>query len=251
MERQVAALFVHDENGRLVASNLRESNAPAGADPPPRFFLGLTRHGSLWRFRADLPDALVRELARLAAAERTPGDLDALPERHDVMRERLAAAAPIEQVFHGAAFRFPEVLPAPAGVAGMRFRVQRGFDPSAFYGSPALHSFDASYSLDDASELVALDVGDERLPVHWVEDELGRGFRMRAHLYVQDRRPVALPFVGGLTLAATQLVSGTRPVTLIAFRGLGSDSGAEAMRRAAREWIRSAWEEYGRMCAAP
>jgi GNAT superfamily N-acetyltransferase len=66
----------------------------------------------LWRFRADLPGPLVRELARLAAAERAPRDLDALPEREAVLRARLAAAAPVEQVFHGAAFRFPESLVA-------------------------------------------------------------------------------------------------------------------------------------------
>ena len=91
MERQVAALFVHDANGRLTQSRSSGGEGPA-------------------------PDALVSELARLASAEPAPGDLDALPERHAVMRERLAAAAPVEHVFHGAAFRFPEALPASTGV---------------------------------------------------------------------------------------------------------------------------------------
>ena len=43
--------------------------------------------------------------------------LDALPERDAAIRERLAAAAPIEEVFHGAAFRFPAALPRPAHAA--------------------------------------------------------------------------------------------------------------------------------------
>ncbi len=113
MEWQAAALFVHDANGRLVESNECD---PGRRAPAPRFFLGLTPHGNLWRFRADLPDARVRELARLAAAERPARDLDALPERDGALRERLAADTPVEHVFHGAAFRFPEALPSPSDV---------------------------------------------------------------------------------------------------------------------------------------
>ncbi|MDX1648678.1 MAG: GNAT family N-acetyltransferase [Myxococcota bacterium] len=105
MELQTRALFVHDARGRLRARN------EPGAAPPPRLFLGRTRVGALWRLAADLPPPLVRDLARLAAAERRVGDPSRDPERLAVMRERLETHAPVEAIWRGPAFRFPEALP--------------------------------------------------------------------------------------------------------------------------------------------
>ncbi|MBW2242922.1 MAG: GNAT family N-acetyltransferase [Deltaproteobacteria bacterium] len=97
----------HDELGRLTAWN-----AVAGEDATaPAFFFGRTRHGNSWRMRNDLPDELVRELARLASAERTTDDLEAMPERLPALRERLETWAPVRRVWHGPAFRFPEPRP--------------------------------------------------------------------------------------------------------------------------------------------
>lgn len=112
MALRARTLFACDANGRIVARR----DPAASREPAPRFFLGRTRHGHLWRFRADLPDALVRDLARLAAAERTGGDLDAPPEREIFFRERLEAFAPVEQMLAAAAFRFPDPLPGDAAV---------------------------------------------------------------------------------------------------------------------------------------
>lgn len=117
MERQVAALYEVDAEGRLAGSRLLGE-----PEATPRFFLGLTGHGNLWRFRADLPRERVRELARLAAAEPAPRDPDALPERDAALRERLEDDAPISRVFHGAAFRFPERLPDPGGAVELAAR---------------------------------------------------------------------------------------------------------------------------------
>lgn len=103
------ALFAHDARGRLVAWNR------PGAAPPPRLFLGRTRSGVLWRLAADLPGSLVRELARLAAAEHAAPDPARDPERWVVMRRRLEEHAPVEDVWRGPALRFPERLPAPDG----------------------------------------------------------------------------------------------------------------------------------------
>jgi RimJ/RimL family protein N-acetyltransferase len=107
MALQVEALFAHDARGRLL-----RAGGPDGGGPP-RFFCGRTRHGSLWRFAADLPEALVAELARLLAAERSDWPLEALPERMQSLRERLEEAAPVELVHHGPAFRFPAESAAP------------------------------------------------------------------------------------------------------------------------------------------
>jgi hypothetical protein len=113
MALQARTLFACDANGRIL-----ERREPAASRAPaPRFFLGRTRHGHLWRFRADLPAALVRDLARLAAAERADHDLDLPPEREAALRERLEAFAPVEHVYAGPAFRFPDALPGGSDAA--------------------------------------------------------------------------------------------------------------------------------------
>ena len=110
MTLQVDALFVADARGRL-----QQRRGPGSdVELPPRFFFGRTRHGNLWRFAAGLPETLLVELARLAAAERIGRPLEAPPERIESFRARLEAEAPIESVYHGPAFRFPE----PEAAAG-------------------------------------------------------------------------------------------------------------------------------------
>jgi hypothetical protein len=104
MVLQARTLFAFDANGRILA---RRSPATS-PEPTPRFFLGRTRHGHLWRLRADLSASLVRDLARLAAEERVDRDLDLPPEREAALRAALEAHAPIEHVYAGPAFRFPE-----------------------------------------------------------------------------------------------------------------------------------------------
>jgi RimJ/RimL family protein N-acetyltransferase len=111
MALQVEVLFASDARGRL----LRPSPPAEAAAPPPRFFLGRTRHGHLWRFGAGVPERTVAELARLAAAERVGWPLEQPPERNEPLRARLAADAPIEHTHHGPAFRFPELAPPSGG----------------------------------------------------------------------------------------------------------------------------------------
>ncbi len=60
------ALFTHDENMRLVAVN----EPWPGEAPAPRFFLGRTVAGTtLCRFRHDVPEELIAQLAELCADE--------------------------------------------------------------------------------------------------------------------------------------------------------------------------------------
>jgi hypothetical protein len=116
MALQLDALFESDADGRLLRWRSPGSEAERR---PPRFFLGRTRHGQLWRFGADVPPACVVELARLAALERLDRPLEEPPERLEALRARLAADAPVERVFHGPAFRFPPLddgRPDPAAV---------------------------------------------------------------------------------------------------------------------------------------
>ena len=58
MSIHVRALFTHDGESRLLCINEPDS----AVAPAVRLFLGRTRAGNIWRFRADLPAKLVQEL---------------------------------------------------------------------------------------------------------------------------------------------------------------------------------------------
>ncbi len=110
LDLQVDALFTHDPAGRIVAIN------EPGGGPAPRFFLGRTRTGNLWRVRHDLPEATARQLDALAAAEPVQDDLHAEPQNMAAFLGALRADQDIQSVYSGPAYRFPDGLPAPAGL---------------------------------------------------------------------------------------------------------------------------------------
>lgn len=103
MEIHVRALFSHDGRDQLLLVN-----EPGGTAPAPRLFLGRTRAGNVWRFRADLPKALVDELEALCADEPVVDDLRGLPRRAGEYTRLLDAHAPARVVEAGPAYRFAE-----------------------------------------------------------------------------------------------------------------------------------------------
>jgi RimJ/RimL family protein N-acetyltransferase len=106
LELQAGALFTYDSAGRIVATN-----EPDGG-PAPRFFLGRTRMGNLWRLRNDLPEVTALRLNELAAAEPVVDDLRAEPTKMDSFLEALSADQEVRHVWSGPAFGFPDTLPA-------------------------------------------------------------------------------------------------------------------------------------------
>src|SRR5690348_15178476 len=105
-QMQAAALFVHDDRGRLL-----RINEPDPTDPAPRFFLARTVAGNLWRVRCDLPADLAAALERLAADEPVVRDLHE-PARH--MAEYTALLqqhAPLSSTDAGPAYYLPELDP--------------------------------------------------------------------------------------------------------------------------------------------
>ena len=100
-------LFEHDAQGRIV-----RNREPSGARPP-RFYLGRSRLGNVWRMRDDLPGDAVNRLSRLAGKEPPADEQFTAPERSEAFRDVLRQSAPITFEWRGPAFAFPEELAAP------------------------------------------------------------------------------------------------------------------------------------------
>ena len=105
---QVDALFTHDPDGRI-----RWTNEP-GETPAPRFFLGRTREGNLWRFRYDVPLGAERGLETLLAEEPVTDDLRREPAHLDAYRALLREHTPIPCEESGPAYYFPPEIEAPS-----------------------------------------------------------------------------------------------------------------------------------------
>ncbi|MEP7291458.1 MAG: GNAT family N-acetyltransferase [Chloroflexota bacterium] len=108
IQMQVEALFVHDSSSRLL-----RINEPDPPDPAPRFFLGRTQAGNLWRTRYNLPPDLAAELARLAADEPVAADFRAPPRHEAEYLQLLEQHAPPVTRYSGPAYSLPQ-LDAPA-----------------------------------------------------------------------------------------------------------------------------------------
>jgi hypothetical protein len=100
MRLHVCVLFTHDARSRLL-----RVNEPTGGGPAPRFFLGRTREGNLWRVRADLPETLIAELESLAADEPV-GELEQPPRHSEAYLRLLASHAPTTEPWTGPAYHF-------------------------------------------------------------------------------------------------------------------------------------------------
>ena len=108
MAIHVQALFIHDSNSRLLLVN-----EPDGGGPAPRLYLGRTRTGNLWRFRADLPASLIQELEALCANEPAPAEFSAAPRHIEEYLRLLKTHAPVRKLYMGPAYHFTE-YPEPS-----------------------------------------------------------------------------------------------------------------------------------------
>src|SRR5262245_52278295 len=108
MAIHVQALFIHDSDSRLMLVN-----EPDGGGPAPRLYLGRTRMGNLWRFRADLPAILIEELEALCVDEPAPAEFSAAPRHIEEYLRLLETHAPVRKLYMGPAFHFTE-YPEPS-----------------------------------------------------------------------------------------------------------------------------------------
>lgn len=104
MSMHVDALYTHDGDLRLLYVN-----EPTGAiRPAPRFYLGRTVEGAVWRFRSDLPTDIVQLLETLCRNEPTIHDPREKPVHSAEYIRILAPHASIQRVWMGPAFCFPD-----------------------------------------------------------------------------------------------------------------------------------------------
>jgi RimJ/RimL family protein N-acetyltransferase len=101
MAIHVQALFTHDAHSRLLFVN-----EPGGGDPAPRLFLGRTRAGNLWRFRADLPEILIEELEALCVDEPVGKEFRSPPRHFAAYVRLLETHAPVHKLWMGPAYQF-------------------------------------------------------------------------------------------------------------------------------------------------
>ena len=106
MTIHVEALFTHDASLRLEFINepwVSKSNRR----PSPRFFLGRTVAGNIWRFRSDLPTSLVKQLEVLCVNEPVTSNLSRKPKHFEAYVRLLEAQEPIQQVWIGPTYHIP------------------------------------------------------------------------------------------------------------------------------------------------
>jgi RimJ/RimL family protein N-acetyltransferase len=109
---QISALFVSDAPGRL--RYIREPGyEEAELDPAPRFFMGRTLHGNVWRFRHDLPAAVVQAVDQVCRTEPIAVNLID-PPQHAMAIRALNKHTPITHEERGPAYWIPEGVHASA-----------------------------------------------------------------------------------------------------------------------------------------
>ena len=105
MQLHVQALYHLDERSRLTSIN--DWNGGVA----PRFFLGRTDQGNVWRFRNDVSRDMCDELDLICQGE--PPATSAQPTYSAAFQRILSAQAPTDQVWRGPAYWFPyEAVPS-------------------------------------------------------------------------------------------------------------------------------------------
>ena len=128
LDLHVAALFTQDEHGNLVATNDPEADRVAA----PRLYLGRSRSRAVVRFRSGMDEATRAALRELAAPDLASRDVNVEPVNRAAMEDLLAAEQPIENIYFGAAFSFPE----STNPESPSFRQSReGGNPGPIYSS--------------------------------------------------------------------------------------------------------------------
>ncbi len=104
---QADTLFIHNAKGQLKFINepIKPEKYPA-----PRLFIGHTAVGSVYCFRYDLPSIICNQLEESILLESPPGNIAQQPDYLETVKEILGTHAPVQRMYAGPAFRFPNSL---------------------------------------------------------------------------------------------------------------------------------------------
>ena len=127
IEQQLATLYCYDATGSIVAVNY------PGSGDPQRLAIGRTLHGTIWRFRHDVPTATRAAIDRLLAADPPPRDLREPPQSLAALHAALAADAPVTSQWFGPAWAIPTSLTPPPGITPVA--ITDGADVAATFPS--------------------------------------------------------------------------------------------------------------------
>ncbi len=112
IELQATTLFVCDANRRLQF--IREpGDAEWERDPAPRFWMGRTKQGNIWRFHHDLPTDLVQQIDHICRTEPVAENLAHPPTNAAAIRALLHTHMPITSEERGPAYRMPDTIAFP------------------------------------------------------------------------------------------------------------------------------------------
>lgn len=103
MTTHVETLFTHDVFSRLQFVNEPWADNTVSI-PAPRFFLGRTATGNVWRFRSDVPLTLVEQLEELCANEPVMLPLQKFPKYFEEYMRLLEGHQPSQHVWSGPAY---------------------------------------------------------------------------------------------------------------------------------------------------
>ena len=110
---QVSALFTDDGNERL--KYIREPGFDESElDAAPRFFMGRTLQGNIWRFRYDLPGDVVQTVEQICHNEPVALNLFHPPHYIAAIRSALAEHKPIDEEERGPAYWIPNSIGSSA-----------------------------------------------------------------------------------------------------------------------------------------
>ena len=101
IEIDLATCYRHDDEGHLRLAGVGER-----ATPP--FVLARTAAGDVLRFRSDLPEETVEQIAETCQREPPAGDLRDRPDNYNEIQDILQAHEPLQRVGVSLVYRFPE-----------------------------------------------------------------------------------------------------------------------------------------------
>lgn len=140
-----------------------------------------------------------------------------------------------------------KLKPRGANRVPLEFVVARTTNPIFLYTRPIRFLFKKFEADEQFLEWVG--TGDQRLPVHFVVDDAQGVVRMVAYTFLYGSEAVARPFIAQIGSAGPQLMSGTRPLTLLLIGGEVPKRKFEVLVEDSKQWLLAARVYYAAVCS--